>query len=144
MIYYKVVRNRAGELQSVATPIIARQAVALVIYSINKWAKPNIPNSKLFTFNSLSNAKEFVASSLTWLSLSDATKGDPVLIYECEVKNPTVQKWISVTWDFDRFWKRCKDGRPFPPFPLRLYEYLRYAPIGTYTCDAVKLLKEIA
>ena len=100
----------------------------LIEYIERQWVTPNVPNSKVFIFGSLFAAEQFSGA-------------DPnVAIYEVEVPSvpkaleyiclPSEDEYFEDFWDFR--WKRENN----------LPGWLDVAPVNSYSCDAVKLVKK--
>jgi hypothetical protein len=116
--YYKVV-------SSDLTSARISETAFRVHYKIGEWTYPTRKGTKIFVFDDLQGAKNFIND--TWNS------GDK--IFECEVKSPCTDKSYFVEFgSLDYFWNRLLAGeKVFPDEPLP----------GTVFVDAVKLLKEI-
>jgi hypothetical protein len=95
-------------------------------YRTQRWVKPHklLPNSKIFVFDSFKNAKEFA---------NGIGAANNEYIYLCEVKNAQqMLKMADFSNQLDIFWQ----GKMLPKLEGK-------CPVGTYGCDAVKLLKRI-
>ena len=122
-------------LKSCHMSTFADQKKLIVSYKVNSFIKPRIVDSKLMVFNTCLNAIRFRNSY-------DST----CLIFKCEVKNPTLKKSMlhsgaicndAFTYeDIRNFWIKTKGH-------IRKYNDIQDTPMGTYVCDAVKLIKEI-
>lgn len=134
MVFYKVVKsiNRglvsARIFNGVTHYDTPEEKKYCINYRTQRWVKPKLPNSKLFVFDSLENAKKFT---------QDRWEDSPRVkeyIYECEVKNPTVANRICDFYGLGSFVKYWKGA---------LICGTSSAPKGTYFADAVKLTKRV-
>jgi hypothetical protein len=93
MLYFKVVHNKDGILTSATT-----QNNYAIIYKLNKWTKPNNPQSKLFIFDSQENTKTYFEQYLFSQNYQ---------IYKCEAKKvePAPPAIPGQYHQFDDFWK---------------------------------------
>jgi hypothetical protein len=101
-----------------------------VQYKIGEFVTPQQPNSKLYVFKTLEDAKYFVRHF----------GQERFHIYSCEVKNPSkniLLVWYSNIYDFKRLWNNIKNKKK--------YKHLvsNHIPENTVMCDAVKLLEKI-
>lgn len=89
-------------------------------YTIGQWTYPQIPNSRLFVFESLDDAKSF--------------RGYGERIFMCETRNVKPQNSIIESGkEFKEFWTNK---------PL-ICSRKGFAPQGSYSSEAVKLLYEM-
>jgi hypothetical protein len=92
-------------------------------YKLNVWTFPIIKNSRLYCFDNIGEARDFMRYNMGYS-----------YIFSCNVKNPRSTKWI---------------GDPLNPFRLRSYletksKHLKYnAPRGTISASAIKILEKI-
>lgn len=129
MICYKVIDDDYKMLRSFADHLGDYK----IKYSLNNWTYPN--KGKLFVFKAFGDAKKF-------------TPGTNFPIYSCEVKNARpFQKMVFNTHsNYDDFWNLYEEARKKKVNIAKYLEknykgQLMSAPIGTYACDAVKLLE---
>jgi hypothetical protein len=118
--YYKVCHKNRYGITSINYYDLFHNLTLL--YNLNQWTLPKIPNSKLFCFRSLGDARNFVRRNGI----------DSYAIYECVVKNPHSIKYIGSPHIYTKainFWKH-KDKK---------YE----APIGTISASSIMLTKLI-
>jgi hypothetical protein len=98
-------------------------------YTLNEWVYPVIPNSKLFVFDSLDNAKR-----------CPGFKVFDFQIFECEVLGvPESPYFISQIFKVKDFWKRINKEQ-LPDFNNMHI----LPPVGTLLVDAVKITKLIS
>lgn len=112
-IFYKLVNP------NLMSCIAKKQAIQ---YKVGEWVAPIIPNSKLFVFGSFEMAVNF-----------HGVGNNAFRIFECEVGNPIVQKyiwWYSDEHQYEKFWQGC-------------FEHNIPAPTGSFGADKVKLVKEV-
>jgi hypothetical protein len=123
MVFYKVVRRRDKtnkDLTSVTTNGFS------IKYKTQRWRKPRLQGSKIFVFDSLNNARCFIAKN----------SGFNLVIYECEVQNPVKAQCYAYIADDNSilyFWRR---GLEEDKSDFQL-------PVGTYFVDKVKLIKRV-
>lgn len=92
-------------------------------YKPDVWTFPIIKGSRLYCFDNIGEARDFIRYNLVNAHM-----------FSCHVKNPRSTKWI---------------GDPLDPFRLRSYletknRRLRYdAPRGTISVSAIKILEKI-
>lgn len=125
--YYKIVRNVAGELKSVITSRSYVSDKFILIYKLGEWTSPNV--DKIFVFDNLINTRNFLSDERS--VVGDDSKN--LEVYEIEVENPILAINICYLVDIEvlAFWLN----------PSKTGHYL--APMGTYFCDRVKLLKKL-
>jgi hypothetical protein len=119
--YYKVVRPRArrGLISARAT-----DTGLGITYIPNEWVTPVMPNSKIFVFSALVEARAFAWSEEQ--------------IWECEVQNPRKAKYYSGYGGLFTFWSYSPSKR------VAIYKKTgSKVPTGTIFADAVKLIKQI-
>ena len=113
-LFWKCLRGRSSAITTSAS-------IACVSYPKDEWVTPYIPGSKLFVFESESDAKRFAG----WHS---------GLVYvPCLVKNPVPMESAGalnsgLVADIRNFWNGEGTGSKHT------------APPGTFVCDAVKCL----
>ncbi len=113
----------------------------LVVYKLNQWINP-LPNTKLFAFDSLKNAKAFLKKyAKSFINTKEAFE-----IYECEVENSSKIETIAlVEYSFDAFWDRVqKKQRLVESYTFAAPDYTFAAPEGSFVCDSIKLTKKVA
>lgn len=124
MLVYKVVRNNNGILKSYAL-----NNIYCVFYKKNKKTNPhpNLKGSKLFAFNTLDNAVNFINENTYF-------KND-VEIWECEAEGCGYPKYMSAITNIFNYWlnknKHKKNYSSNPSFK------------GTVTCSSITLKKKI-
>lgn len=109
-------------------------------YSLHKWIKPYMPNSKLFVFNSLDAAKNCLARNNNFRNYE---------VYECEVKRPTkAAKYRGDSWwsdNLQEYWniikKAKKNKKSINKALEKSKEHFPPMPPGTVWCDELKLTK---
>ena len=96
-----------------------------VIYEVGKWARPTIPHSFLFAFDSLEAVKEFVGR---------VKYGESYLLYECDVKAAFYpkEKIAILSHDFRQYWIDASE-----------LVSTREVPKGTVMCKSIRLNKLI-
>ena len=125
--YYKVVReNGAGEYESACMSVGSTTREFSLKYRVNEFVAPVIPNSKLFVFSNLEQARRF------YEEFSRSFSEDIFLIFECEVKRHFLGKYYSYFSDVKEFWNQ-KNRKNCPRIQIHYP--------GTYYCSAVKLTK---
>lgn len=94
-------------------------------YGINLWTFPKIPNSKLFVFDTIKSAIEFLNFELTTRKMT---------LFECEAINPTpaVKITAPIHKSIVAYWNTPNRDET---------DWFKVAPIGTLFADAVKLTK---
>lgn len=137
-IVYKVVWNRCNELvsanQSDNFPTSFR-----TIYKLNDITCPNVPGTKLFCFDSLKNAKNFI-DHYVWRDKSG------LKIYEAEAYNVYKPKatYIVNICNMIFFWKLIKRRKKKYRQQIQsLQNDNVITPDGSLVCSSLKLLKEI-
>lgn len=119
--YYKLVRKDyyLGQLTS---------SFADTVYTPNEWVSPPIPNSKLFVFDSISNATRHISNLF-------GRQYQNYKLFECQVsKAQPAQRMCYLLSKAKDFWNN----------PGSLDEDdLDDSPQGTYFVDAVKITKEV-
>lgn len=102
-------------------------------YKVGKFVEPSVKNTKLYCFSSLFDAKFFISR----LGVKISTR-----IYSCEVKNPGRPKFLAESIDsyLENFWNAKNKGKKVSPYNSF---FAKTAPLGTVSCDAIKLLEEI-
>lgn len=122
---FKVLRSVNDRLYSAVAP----DTTWGIEYTPNKWIYPSIPNSRIFVFDSLKNAKDFIRNERS------------LEIWECCVLNPSDAKYktilevsfSSISKEYmEMFWSK-----------KLMYAPQRYTPTGTVFCDAIKLTNKI-
>lgn len=143
MNFYKVVYEDNGKYSSAIVDdhrnAMVPSAVA-VQYRIGKWAKPTIPNSKLFCYKSKRTAKDFIKACMS----IGSSRSKSFRVFECKVKNPKVTKdpvsAMAVPGHMFFYWNASVDK-----------EYCNKSPTGYGTgsigvhvrADAIKIIKEV-
>lgn len=127
--YYKVVYERnSKELASIFEYFYGRNDFSVVYYT-EEWTAPVKEGTRLFCFDSLESAKYFIRYRF---------RKSEIKIYECEVKNPGIPKFLSSSLSatyFNKFWNSKKKKKSA--------EWKKRAPEGTVSCDAIRLIKEV-
>lgn len=93
---YKVVADEDGVLKSAMSQHLGE---ASVTYEVGKWSKPKIDGSKLFCFQSMKKAREFIKDFNLKLRL-----------FRCKAKNPKPASDISAVLDLKSimyFWGKA-------------------------------------
>lgn len=119
MLYFKVVYDKEGTLLSATT----RDFEAYIVtYKLNKWTKPNNPQSKLFIFDSSDNAHFYFNHFMFSPKYS---------IYKCEAKKvePAPAHLPGVFNEFDAYWNKQQMNWTCDP------------PQGTLLAQSVKLIE---
>ncbi len=122
--YYKVISKNFDSKISYASVGIGMT----VEYFENKWAKPILEGSKLFCFDSLESAQD-------WLNQGNGMLGYE--IWECKVENPIkaahLISYVSAQYIKD-YWNN-EDMRS---------DFLKETPKGTIWADKIMLLTQIS
>ena len=128
--YYKVVFETNGRLESYAR--VVRNGSFGVEYKIDQWVIPKFKHTKLYVFDSIENATE-------WLH-QDSGPDKCVRLFECHVKNPVKNFQVAKVHYIADFWNRYFNFRK----KHKKVEMISHKNIpGTVGCSAVKLVKEI-
>lgn len=114
--------------------VLDRKDRYTVEYNVGVWTQPNIPNTKLFCFNSLDTLIEYKNRIINNFDYETP----PFKYFECEVCNPSTEPidichLVSVEY-IDLFYKFIDDADD---------DYHVCPPYGTISCDKIKLLTEI-
>ena len=148
-IYYKVIVEETRlSFSTINTPDIYREHKELgVKYPIKEWAKPIIPHSKLFVFDSEYYAYMFAASE----DYSEAFDEDEYRhrIVPCYVRNPIKIKELMISFAGDTlnlgpltYWQDFnKNKKNLRRFFEKNMKNLRPVPKGTVFCDSVYCLE---
>jgi len=132
-IYYKVIRSMSRK------SCIVRDSAA-VCYELNKWVKPNVPNSKLMVFKERTDAEKFVYDPYD-------IRGAELKIVKCLIKNPCykddyrVLRDISISTDYIRIFWDCNPILQTNWEKHCLYSVTKPVPEGTVFCDEVYCLE---
>jgi hypothetical protein len=134
--YYKVVRKFGDIYQSSCYG-------STVTYEIGKTTLPIYPNSKLFVFDDLENAKRFIKDQY---NIYDIKEGY-ISLFEADITNPINIPYMSRIPDSDyQFWgifsKINNDSKELKNFRLFNY-YVADAPKGTIGVDTVILKNKV-
>lgn len=127
---YKVVRNRYGILHSA---FVSRINKLDIVYSVDKWVRPNVEGTKIFVFINLHDALEFIQN--IQYTLQD---GEKLEIYNCSVLNPVYEydKFIRYLDDLEYITGITKSDDVIKEDMLRYH----YTPIwNSIYADAIKL-----
>jgi len=142
-IAYKLVIRDNG-LLSIFHRGLKHRYGRILKYEINEWTYPTIKGSKLFVFDTIENAMEFLHTNMNLkYQFSTFSIFDRGTIWMCEVHNPSKNgivadslrnNWQTVikAWKLRKYKKRFK----------HLVHLIR-PPNGTLFVDAVKLIKEV-
>lgn len=126
-VFYKVVKRRSKNCRDLTSCVLGAVGYGLK-YKTQRWRKPALKNSKIFVFDTLDNAKNFLNKN--WY-----TDKEKICIYECEVRNPEKAKkyaFYPMDHDIEHFWKNV------------FYDvHIDEPPTGTYFADAIKLTRRI-
>jgi hypothetical protein len=129
-MYYKVVFETNGVLESYAR--VVRSSEFCVRYEVGQWITPTVKNTKLYVFDSIANA-------MNWINI-DSARDEQVRLFECQVKNPVKNFQIAYVHNIQTFWDRYFNFRQKrKKIEIRSHKIIP----GTTGCSAVKLTKEI-
>jgi len=129
-MYYKVVFETNGVLESYAR--VVRGNHFCVKYEVGKWITPTVKNTKLYVFDSITNATN-------WITM-DSGYDKHIRLFECKVKNPVKNFQIAYVHNIEDFWDRYFNFRQKrKKIEIRSHKIIP----GTTGCSAVKLTKEI-
>lgn len=138
-IYYKVVRGFTSKKGKREWCSSYADDDLTVFYQLQKWTIHKIRNSRLFVFNKINNARDFVKKR--------SPEYDPH-VFECEVEDPRHLMWVSNTHygfnpcDIRHFWTWHKAYYSNSPHIL-LRPRVIYPPAGSVSVKAVKLIREV-
>jgi hypothetical protein len=121
--YDKIAKSRELTSSNGALPFYMR-----VVYTPLKTAYPPLKNSKLMVFDTLDNACKFLNAYYLYNNAHE--------IWEAETSNPKcAETMLNIVTELDaqRFWA----GELFMDNVVR-------APVGTFFCDSIKLIRKAA
>jgi len=119
MLYYKVVKTGR---QGFRSAIVLRRPWRLD-YAVGEWTKPQVPDTKLFVFESLNAARDFAARESNAAVFCCEVEGEPT--------HPSRMAWLG---DLCSFWQAYLQKVPYAGGT---------PPRGTVWVDAVKLIEEV-
>ncbi|MCB0448437.1 MAG: hypothetical protein KDD03_13200 [Gelidibacter sp.] len=133
--YYKVVtKDMESVIMNPKTSYESWRNDFCIKYVIGEWIKPKMEGTSIMVFDDLRAAKKFRSAEF------NARK-----IFECEVKNPRRQGFITNLSDVQRVYNKLKSLIRRKKKRTDLYRIYKkdWIPASTVFCSAVKLVKEV-
>ena len=135
--YYKVVKQNANGdyCSAILSGPLSIQCGITIKYMLNEWVKPNIPRSQILVFSNKVDAETFALLQFKYSS-------QKMLVFECEVKNPSTSGMFAVASPryVAKMWHAYNNQQSGITYTQYLSEEI---PKGTIWADEIKLIREV-